>query len=335
MADVFLSYSKADRDAAKHLADDLQASGYSVWDLDNLAVGESFMDAIQKQIDSAAAVVVLWSKAALQLDWIKHEARFAHTKNKIVPVRVGDFDLSDIPAAHRMYHVESIENLDNILGAIDLLIERKRSTTSPTEDTRRAQLTSPITLDRQGSLLDDDLGPLQPVSQLQTGSESVSRPQDKQGKGNRVFICYRREDSGYAAGFLNYILREKFPNLEIFMDVDNIEPGSDFREAIFEAVQSCDVILVFVGQNWANIADQEGKRRIEKVNDFVRLEIEAAFKRNVRVIPVLISNAQMPEEHELPEAISAFSYRSAVDLRHSNFIHDVALITGSLEKFFS
>ena len=66
--------------------------------------------------------------------------------------------------------------------------------------------------------------------------------------------------------------------------MDSIEPGDDFAEVITEAVKSCAVLLVVIGARWLAAAGQDG-RRLDDPGDFVRLEIEAALARGVRVIP--------------------------------------------------
>ena len=104
--------------------------------------------------------------------------------------------------------------------------------------------------------------------------------------GSRVFISYRREDSGYPAGWLFDQLAASLGADRVFKDVDSIEPGEDFAEVISDAVSSCAVLAV-IGDRWLAAADEDG-RRLDDPGDFVRLEIEAALTRGVRVIPVLV-----------------------------------------------
>jgi hypothetical protein len=54
------------------------------------------------------------------------------------------------------------------------------------------------------------------------------------------------------------------------------------------------VLLALIGSQWVTITDEEGKRRLDDPNDFVRLEIEAALQRGVLVIPILVRGAKMP-----------------------------------------
>jgi hypothetical protein len=76
----------------------------------------------------------------------------------------------------------------------------------------------------------------------------------------------------------------------------------DFVERIHQAVGSCDVALVLIGEEWLAMTGPQGKRRLDDPEDFVRVEVAAALTRDdVTVVPVLVEGAQMPSSAELPE----------------------------------
>src|SRR5688500_6019930 len=108
----------------------------------------------------------------------------------------------------------------------------------------------------------------------------------------RIFISYRREETAYPAGWLFDRLADEFGPGQIFKDADSIELGDDFVEVISTAVGSCDVLLALIGDEWVPITDAHGQRRLDDPDDFVRLEIEAALARKVRVIPILVDGAR-------------------------------------------
>ena len=62
----------------------------------------------------------------------------------------------------------------------------------------------------------------------------------------RIFISYRREETGYAAGWLYDRLTARFGGGQVFKDVDSIQLGDDFVEVITHAVGSCDVLLALI-----------------------------------------------------------------------------------------
>lgn len=117
------------------------------------------------------------------------------------------------------------------------------------------------------------------------------------------------------------------------MDIANIEPGLDFREAIERGVEKCDVFLPIIGQRWINIEDHKGRRRLDIPTDAVRLETRAALEREgLRVIPVLVQGARMPTEEDLPEGIGGLAYRSAQELSDTRWQFDVDRLIQILER---
>ena len=102
----------------------------------------------------------------------------------------------------------------------------------------------------------------------------------------RVFLSYRRDDSAAYAGRIEDRLRRALGRNLLFMDVDNIPLGVNFAEVLDEEIAKCDVLLAVIGRKWLSTQDDEGKRRLDKPDDFVRVEIATALRRNIRVIPI-------------------------------------------------
>ena len=155
------------------------------------------------------------------------------------------------------------------------------------------------------------------------------------GAPTKVFISYRRDDSAPYAGRLFDRLADAIGIENIFMDVDSISFGLDFAEAIRTAVASCDVLLAIIGPEWLTISER-GRRRLDDPDDFVRLEIEAALERNVRVVPVLVDEAELPTREELPESLQALVRRQTLRLSHDQFrletqrlIDDIRRLSGT------
>jgi hypothetical protein len=90
--------------------------------------------------------------------------------------------------------------------------------------------------------------------------------------GGQIFISYRHDDGAPWARLVQSSLIRHFPQNQIFMDVDNLDPGIDFVEAIEESVGSCDVLIAVIGRRWLTVSDEPGKRRLDNARDFVRLE---------------------------------------------------------------
>ena len=148
----------------------------------------------------------------------------------------------------------------------------------------------------------------------------------------RIFISYRREETAYAAGWLFDRLADSYGSGQVFKDVDSIELGDDFVDVVTRAVGSCDVLLAIVGDQWLTITGKEGQRRLDDPDDFVRLEIEAALTRNVRVIPILVNDARMPRADELPPSLSRLTRRQALELSPARFEYDTSRLLKVLDR---
>ncbi len=147
-----------------------------------------------------------------------------------------------------------------------------------------------------------------------------------------IFISYRRDDSKHAAGRLVDRLQGEFGDDQLFLDVDNIELGLDFVEVINERVAACDVMLVIIGPHWLTAVGRDGARRLDDPNDFVRLEVQAALDRNIRVIPLLVDGAEPVRADQLPDSLARLANRQFTRLAHESFMDDSGRLTRALAR---
>jgi peptidoglycan hydrolase-like protein with peptidoglycan-binding domain len=148
-----------------------------------------------------------------------------------------------------------------------------------------------------------------------------------------IFINYRRDDAAGFARSLYEHLDQEFRQGQVFMDVEALrEPGIDFAKEIDRSLGRCAAMLVLIGKSWISSKDEAGRRRIDEAEDFVRLEIATALKRDVRVIPVLLGGATMPRAEELPADLQAIGRRQAISLTHDDWAHDVSRLVEALAK---
>lgn len=147
-----------------------------------------------------------------------------------------------------------------------------------------------------------------------------------------IFISYRRNDSAGWTGRLSEHLVQHFGPDQIFMDIEKIEAGTDFVEAIESAVSSCSILLAIISPSWLAAVDAEGRRKIDKPDDFIRLEISTALKRNIRVIPVLVGGAVMPAASEIPDDLKPLARRQSHELSDSRWDYDTELLINTMEK---
>jgi hypothetical protein len=127
---------------------------------------------------------------------------------------------------------------------------------------------------------------------------------------SRIFISYRRGDSGEEARRLYQRLSSHFGKDKVGFDLE-FEPGVNYVEAIRQAVGGCDVLIAVIGKQWLRTADHAGRRRLDQEDDLVRLEIKTALDRGIRVIPILVDGAGMPERRDLPEVLDQLALLQA------------------------
>jgi predicted ATPase/class 3 adenylate cyclase len=158
-------------------------------------------------------------------------------------------------------------------------------------------------------------------------------PEAGRTEGHRIFLSYRRSDAAAYAGRLYDYLVERFGQDGVFIDIESIEPGVEFAEAVEKTLRKCNTILVVIGRSWVTSADRDGKLRLDNPNDFVRFEIEHALaSRTLRVIPVLVGGAQIPEATELPESLRGLTRRQAFDLSDQRWSTDVRVLSDKIES---
>ena len=148
-----------------------------------------------------------------------------------------------------------------------------------------------------------------------------------------IFINYRRSDSEGEAGRLFDDLSSRFTPGSVFMDVAGIEPGRDFRKAIDLSVATCSVLLAIVGQEWLDLRDSRGGRRLDDANDFFRIELASALRRDIPVVPVLVRGAKMLLAEQLPGDLQELAYRNAVELTHARWKSDVQVLVRALRPY--
>jgi tetratricopeptide (TPR) repeat protein len=152
---------------------------------------------------------------------------------------------------------------------------------------------------------------------------------------DQIFISYRRDDAAYVTGHINDLLRTEFGDASVFTDVDNIALGVDFRAVLDETVSQCQVLLAVIGTAWLTVRGQDGKLRLEDPADFVRIEIESALKRNIPVIPLLVSGATMPAAEDLPDSLKELAFRNGTQIRPGpDFRVDMARLAKNLQRHF-
>ncbi len=149
----------------------------------------------------------------------------------------------------------------------------------------------------------------------------------------KIFLSYRRQDSIGIAGRIYDRLRAHFGSDAVFMDIDSIPYGVNFRKHIDTVIGQCDVVLAVIGMEWAGKTDAH--RRLDDPRDIVRIELESALNRNLPIIPILINDARMPGEADLPPSLALLADYNAIDVDQGrDFHHHVDLLIKGIEFHF-
>ena len=148
---------------------------------------------------------------------------------------------------------------------------------------------------------------------------------------DKVFISYRRNDSGGFARAIYQHLVQHFGSQAVFMDLETLEAGSDFAKQITAALADTKLVLVLIGKDWLGQGSGTAAR-VADPNDFVRLEVALALRGKAPIIPVLVGDAELPREADLPDDMRGLLSRNAVRVTHARFAADIAPIVAKAEE---
>jgi len=152
----------------------------------------------------------------------------------------------------------------------------------------------------------------------------------------KIVISYRRSDSAAIAGRIRDRLVAQFGEESIFMDIENIPFGEDFRTHIRDNLLECDVLLAILGQEWLG-RDKDTATRIMSAVDPVRIEVLTALQAHIPTIPVLVNGARMPDAAELPDDLKNFAFLNAAEVDsgrdfHQHMVRIIEGINGIIAK---
>lgn len=147
-----------------------------------------------------------------------------------------------------------------------------------------------------------------------------------------VFISYRRSDSRGTAGRVYDTLADRFGSDRVFRDLDALEPGAVYEGAIERFISSCDVVVAVIGNQWLEVRDETGRRRIDDPADLVRRELEAALDQGKLVIPLLVEDATMPPPGALPGGLAALAGRNALMISDTRWDYDLGRLAEVLQR---
>lgn len=147
----------------------------------------------------------------------------------------------------------------------------------------------------------------------------------------KIFVSYRRGDSGGATELLAKSLTAQFGAASVFRDIGKIIPGDDFPTRIEESLTNATVVLAVIGPNWRGAAGWWRRARVRQKGDWVRRELEIASGLPAAVIPVLVNGAGPPRASQLPPSLNYLGHLQAISLRTDRWDDDVAALLRGIE----
>ncbi len=147
----------------------------------------------------------------------------------------------------------------------------------------------------------------------------------------RITISYRRNDSEDITGRIYDRLRAHYGPDAVFLDIDSVPPGANFRRYIGSVIQETDCLLVVVSPRWLGPRDDAPNRILDR-NDPVRVEVAAALRHGIAVIPLFVGHATMPGPEALPHDLSEFCNINGVEISSGrDFEHHLDRLTRWLD----
>lgn len=130
-----------------------------------------------------------------------------------------------------------------------------------------------------------------------------------------AFFSHRQVDTGMTAQALYHSLRERFGTGQLFMDLNSIEAGSEYRDRILGQLEKATVVVALIGSKWLTAADEDGRRRIDNPDDLLRHELAHTLKSGKPLLPVILGKeTRIPRASALPEDLRELPFQQVVRL---------------------
>ena len=150
---------------------------------------------------------------------------------------------------------------------------------------------------------------------------------------NKIFLSHRHSDTQSDCHRIRETLEEEFGEDAVFLDIENLEPGIRFADAIDKALKESKVVLVAIGPDWFGDPDENGITRLFQPKDWVHREVSAALARpDTRVIPLLLKGASRPTADQLPEDLQELADLQTFEISITRWKYDLGVLVEALAK---
>ncbi|GAB6902174.1 toll/interleukin-1 receptor domain-containing protein [Kineosporia succinea] len=146
----------------------------------------------------------------------------------------------------------------------------------------------------------------------------------------RIFITYRSEDPGWSV-VLDRELGKVFGAEQVFRASRTMQMGESFPERIRRGVRDASVLLAVIGPRWLE-PGEDGRRRIDDPDDWVRREIRLALESGLLIVPVLVDGVRPLIAEDLPADVRPIADRQYIRLGHKEADADIGLLIARLRQ---
>ncbi len=148
----------------------------------------------------------------------------------------------------------------------------------------------------------------------------------------KVFVSYRRQDSGTAARRIAAEITARYGEGCVFIDTDSIRVGSRWAEDIKNALQESTVLVAVIGPKWLYTHDEHGRRRIDNEDDWVRTEALYGLTANKFVVPLLVQGAPTLDAAALPESLRGLCAIQNYQISENYWERDIQFLFADLDR---
>jgi hypothetical protein len=289
MADIFLSYAREDRECARLLARELTERGWSVWWDRQLSVGEEFSRIIERELEAARVVVVLWSRYSVASDWVLNEAAEAASRRVLIPVRIEEVR---VPLEfRRLQTADLLDWRDRLAGPeFDVLLLSIGEFLGQVAhaERRTARVAEPLT-PKQTAPAAKTPTVVPQVNVDRTGDTRA--PQEPSSERTQVFISYSHRDIRWLRRLQVHLRPLERHSLIRRWDDTVLQAGDDWRREIRDAIARTKVAVLLVSADFI-------------ASDFVY----------TNELPPLLAAAQADGAVVLPIVVSACNFEHIQEL---------------------
>jgi hypothetical protein len=145
----------------------------------------------------------------------------------------------------------------------------------------------------------------------------------------QVFLNYRAADKDFGVHMLDSALSGRFGSDAVFLASRSIPLGVEWEPEMFDAIRDSVALLVIMGRNWLDAADEQGNRLIDRPEDFLRREVLLAHELHKKIIPVRLDAPRLTEQR-LPAELAWLVGRQDIEIRFRSAKVDVDRLVDKL-----